>query len=196
MDTKEEVKKTLLTEPLKKLIGYILALAPPLLLPLIPQIRDLIQVTISFSQLLVIASLLLSAALLLTTYIFHLQKKIKGSTILSETENHLFNFRVIEETPTKTKFEVWYFYTGVLGTEGIYISPTLISNRGKPEHQIRSHTGGDIVVLKTKAIAKMEIEYVNAIEKQIKTTTEIELCLMYNDEPFHCQRFPYRRKLN
>jgi hypothetical protein len=75
MDTKEETKKIFLTETIKKIVGYILASLPPLLLVLIHQIRDLIESAISFSLLLVITSVCISGLILSAAYIIHLRRK-------------------------------------------------------------------------------------------------------------------------
>jgi hypothetical protein len=99
MDTKEEAKKVFLTEPLKKLIGYILASIAPLFLALIPQMRDLIQAAIPFPLLLAITSILLSGLILSTVYIIFLHKERKGLKQQIEAKP-LFKFGVYWDKET------------------------------------------------------------------------------------------------
>jgi hypothetical protein len=78
MDTKEEVKKVLLTEPLKQLIGRLFASLSPLLIALIPQVRNKIQDSIPFSLLLVVAFIELTIILGLLTLVVYLNSQKKN----------------------------------------------------------------------------------------------------------------------
>ncbi len=193
MDAREEIKKTLLTEPLKKLIGYILALVSPLLLALIPRIRDLIQSAISFSLLLMITSVLLSGLLLLAAYTYHLRKKIKQPIPFNENENRFFDFRMTSDSSNWMEFEVWYFYTGTLGLDDIWIHYSFFKANGE-WLPIDSISPRKIMVSKIKAIAKMAHNNQSYKGNEIQISTEIEICMAHNHTEFHCQRFPLVKK--
>lgn len=78
MSAKEEIKKVLLTEPLKHLLAWLL---PPLglsLLAVIPQIRDRILAAVSPRMLLVLASAELVVIGGLVTYTRYLRKERRG----------------------------------------------------------------------------------------------------------------------
>jgi Zn finger protein HypA/HybF involved in hydrogenase expression len=78
MDAKEELRKTAITEPVKVLIGGLMA---GLLLPalaLIPRIESQIARILTFRQLLLIAALELAAMIGLSSYLFYLIRSFQN----------------------------------------------------------------------------------------------------------------------
>ena len=80
MDAKEETKKVFLTEPIKILIGSILASVCTFIFSLLRPFQNWLATKLSFSQLLAITGACLSGLILTITYIFYLRKKLKENT--------------------------------------------------------------------------------------------------------------------
>jgi hypothetical protein len=193
MDAREETKKVFLTEPLKKLIGYILASVLPFLLALIPRVRDLIQAAISFSLLLTIASVLLSGLILLAAYTYYLRKRLNQPISFNENENQFFNFRVINDSSHTIEFEVWYYYTGTLGADNVFISYLFYTESGEMIYE-GTYTEFKVIAAKTKAIAKLSHTFKKRPLPLV--IAGIELCMNLSMTPFHCQRFAYKKVWN
>jgi hypothetical protein len=75
MDKKEKIQEVLLTESLKWTVTCILGSLSPILLALIPQVRDLMQSAMSFSLLLAITGVCISALALSVAFIYLLLKE-------------------------------------------------------------------------------------------------------------------------
>ena len=93
MDAKEETKKTFLTEPIKILIGKILALVCTFAVWLLYPFQNWLATKLSFSQLLGITGVCTSLLLLLTPYILYLRRKIKT---LTDWESQMVNYNLTE----------------------------------------------------------------------------------------------------
>jgi hypothetical protein len=209
MDLKEEIKKIIITEPLKwfykfiffGLFGAIIAIPFVVI-----YLSGWLQSRLSYTVLLAIALSLLVLLLSSMLFLSYLRNRIKKQTSLkenetkpfNENENRFFDFRVTREIPNRAEFEVWYYYTGVLGTNDVDIFATVYKKNGEKLNLGYTPTA-NIVVSKTKAIAKVACQNNKLVQGQTDESTEIEFCMVHRhetlhyEEVFHCQRFPFRK---
>jgi hypothetical protein len=137
----------------------------------------------------------------LIVYGWHLRNisslSVRLANSLPELRTNSFSdFRVISEEPSELEFEVWYFYDGALGNEGIYLSASLETNG------VRITGSGsneeDVSVVGHKALAKMAVRCKPAESQPPINSTHIVLSMArYEttafDSVFYRQFIPYEK---
>jgi hypothetical protein len=83
---KEEIKKSVVTEPIKILIGLLVTPVLTLILARIPQVRAHLWPLVPKWLLLVLSVVFLSAILALVPYVWHLRRKSRDANIAADDE--------------------------------------------------------------------------------------------------------------
>jgi hypothetical protein len=107
--------------------------------------------------------------------------------------NSLMDFKITRETDREVDAEVWYFYTGDLGTEHTGVSITPYTQTGDKLPYISSFDG-HVIAVKTKAIAKLRMNFYPPAPGVIETSSRVELCIVdHLRGPLYCRSFPYEK---
>jgi hypothetical protein len=109
-----------------------------------------IDATIPKSILWISTALLLISTVSVSAWVFSLNRKTKKSVPTSIGE-----FRIAYQTGTHLHLEVWYYYDGALGGEGIECEAEPIDKSGRRVELTQSYESGIISVIGHRALAEM-----------------------------------------
>lgn len=105
--------------------------------------------------------------------------------------NSFSDFRVISEEPSRLEFEVWYFYDGALGNDGIEMRASL-ENNGMAVGGVAVYE--DVSVVNHKALAKIVLPCKPKEGETSAKSTHIVLAMENSGgEVFYRQFIPYEK---
>jgi len=112
-------------------------------------------------------------------------------------DNEFFDFRIINESGCKIEIEIWYLYNGALGNKDISIDVNPLNKNGEPLPGGAAMSGTEVLVVGTKAVAKLDYAYRPSSNELIDKSRQIEFCMSHFIKGvFYCQSFPYEKEWN